>query len=214
VNDNFRIFAPSVNRNSMARRATALAFCALHSRAAALTPHDASRAAAASARMRSSNAAALSRLCAPPSVFARLSVAELEETAGFFEPSLLPALAALDGAMREHGVEGAVGEIGVHTPLAQALAGSAFRHSRPCLARSTTAVASFPSPCCAVRERSRSQLTFLRISTSTRTRRVRAVRPASTPHYGASAWPTTWCVYIHLYLIGIHILIRTRPPCW
>jgi hypothetical protein len=79
---------------------------------------DARRAAAAGARMRAASAAALGRLAssAELSVFARLadSVGDLESTPGFFETALLPTLATLDAVMCEHGVGGAVCEIGVY----------------------------------------------------------------------------------------------------
>lgn len=76
---------------------------------------DASRAAAAGARARAASEAAFARLAASGGPLAPLAEdpAGLEQIAGFFEPALLPTLATLDAVMRERGVHGAVGEIGV-----------------------------------------------------------------------------------------------------
>jgi hypothetical protein len=91
-----------------------LAMAVAKAMAHAATP-DASRALAAGARLRAASDAAFARLAASGGPLAALAEnpARFEETAGFFEPALLPALATLDAVMRERGVHGAVAEIGV-----------------------------------------------------------------------------------------------------
>jgi hypothetical protein len=77
---------------------------------------EASRAVAAGVRARAASEAAYARLAASGGPLAALAAdpTAFEQTAGFFEPALLPTLAALDSVMRDRGVHGAVCEIGVY----------------------------------------------------------------------------------------------------
>lgn len=81
-------------------------------------PSDAGRRIAAAGRLRSASAAAASHVA--DARFAALlaldsaGMVALETVPGFFEPALLPVLAALDARQRDLDVRGAVGEIGVY----------------------------------------------------------------------------------------------------
>mmetsp|Transcript_9961 Transcript_9961/g.29679 ORF Transcript_9961/g.29679 Transcript_9961/m.29679 type:complete len:298 (-) Transcript_9961:644-1537(-) len=82
-------------------------------------PSDAGRRIAAAGRLRSASAAAAShvadaRFAALLALDSAGMVARIETVPGFFEPALLPVLAALDARQRDLDVRGAVGEIGVY----------------------------------------------------------------------------------------------------